>query len=307
MIDWPWESPQATRDGLSARLRNRYPQNELRLRQVEVAFRRLLVRLECADPGRWIVKGGVALLLRLDPNRTSDDIDLVYVDAAGEHALAVEALERAFAVDPADFFTFEFAVPVAEGVGELEDDTFSIRVRARIGISEWVSFGVDLARPAEDTPSELLKSAPSLTGLETVDALPHLYALPLPRQLAEKICAMFERHGASDSHSTRARDLIDVAMIAKQVDGILGDALDDDVRSEERRRIQRGSLPEALPRAFALSDAQTEDWRKRWSRATRGGPLTFDEALLVAVEFLTPVLAGDVRGRAWSRHDQAWK
>lgn len=56
-------------------------------------------------------EGGVSLLLRLDPNRTSDDIDLTYVHAAGEHAIAIEALERAFAVDLDDFFHFEFVTP----------------------------------------------------------------------------------------------------------------------------------------------------------------------------------------------------
>jgi len=52
----------------------------------EVAYRRLLARLFAARPDGWVVKGGVALLLRLDPNRTSNDIDITYIDEAGEHA-----------------------------------------------------------------------------------------------------------------------------------------------------------------------------------------------------------------------------
>ena len=56
---WPWATPEATRQGIAARLRERYPRSELQLRQVEVGFRRLLVRLERADPGRRVINGGI--------------------------------------------------------------------------------------------------------------------------------------------------------------------------------------------------------------------------------------------------------
>jgi hypothetical protein len=61
------------------------------------------------QPQHWVLKGGAALLLRLDPNRTSNDIDLAYVAEAGEHAVAVQALAQALAYDADDFFEFELA------------------------------------------------------------------------------------------------------------------------------------------------------------------------------------------------------
>lgn len=77
-MSWPWASPEATRTGIAQRVKARHPPAEIQLRLYEVAFRRLLARLEVAAPGRWVLKGGVALLLRLDPSRTSNDIDIAY-------------------------------------------------------------------------------------------------------------------------------------------------------------------------------------------------------------------------------------
>ena len=42
--------------------------------------------------------------MRLDPNRTSNDIDVTYIARAGEHALALRALERAVGHDLGDLF-----------------------------------------------------------------------------------------------------------------------------------------------------------------------------------------------------------
>ena len=69
----------------------------------EVAYRRLLARLFNARPEGWVVKGGAALLLRLDPNRTSNDIDIAYLDQAAGAGIEVVAGQRTLAalVEPA--------------------------------------------------------------------------------------------------------------------------------------------------------------------------------------------------------------
>ncbi len=108
-MSWPWRSPEATRRALSDRVAARYEPEQRQRRLREVAYRRLLFRLFRAQPERWVVKGGAALLLRLDPNRTSNDIDLVYVQEAGEHAVALRALCEAASYDAGDFFAFEVA------------------------------------------------------------------------------------------------------------------------------------------------------------------------------------------------------
>jgi hypothetical protein len=306
MNTWPWDSPDATRQGLRDRLRDRYTQREIPLRLTEVAFRRLLARLDTADPSSWVVKGGVALILRLDPSRTSNDIDLAFPSAELDHSAAILALERAFEIDLGDFFAFEFANDARGGVPEIGDGTVSLRVIARIGQRDWSSFEIDLARPAAVVPSEALELLGALTGIEAVDAVTQVRVFPIALQLAEKACAMFERHGTTQQHSTRARDLVDVAMVAQQIDQISGDSLADGLELEELRRLDRGSLVAPLPDRFALHPVQESDWRRRWARATRDAPMTYDVAHAIAGQFLTPVLARSVRGRRWAVDRRSW-
>ena len=270
----------------------------------EVVFRRLLVRLEAADPGRWVVKGGVALLLRLDPNRTSDDIDLTYLHAVGKHAIAIAALERAFAIDTGDFFYFALD-PVAAAAEPVDDETIELPVIASIGDRPFIHFSIDLGRPALDVPSEPLCPRAALTGLDAVDALPLLRALALATQVGQKVCAMFERHGAQASPSSRARDLVDVAMIAMQVETLGAAEIISAVRHEERLRLARKTLHAPLPPRFVLHDDQARDWRARWARATRQVPISFDEAFVIAEALLTPVLAGTASG-VWRPVQRRW-
>jgi hypothetical protein len=85
----------------------------VRLRKL-VAFDRLLARLMADAPERWLLKGGLALQLRLGPrSRTTQDIDLLLVEPlANMH----QTLVRAAAFDLTDWFEFEVALPAAPGV-----------------------------------------------------------------------------------------------------------------------------------------------------------------------------------------------
>ena len=210
----------------------------------------------------------------------------------------------AVTVDPDDFFTFELAaVPALDAV--VDDDTFAVQVRARLGAREYLRFGVDLARPAAVVPFETLHVFASVTGLETVDRMPPVQVLDLALQIAQKTCAMFERHGPQRRTSTRARDLVDLAMIATQVDGIVAADVRGHLSAEVTRRRRNGTLDGPLPDVLALDSAQEESWRQRWLKATRNAPLTFDGAYAVAAAFLGPVLSGERIDR-WSAPTQRW-
>ena len=303
-MTWPWASPEATRTGISQRVKSRHPPGEIQLRLYEVAFRRLLARLEVAAPGRWVLKGGVALLFRLDPSRTSNDMDIAYRAAEGALGEALTALEQAFAVDLDDFFTFHLAAEPAEEAQDA-DGTLPLRVDALIGAHPWVTFGVDLGVANDTVATDPVKAQAILTGLEQVDALPELRALAIAHQTAQKTCALFELHGDPPKHSTRARDLIDLAMVADQLEGVEARELENYLRSEEARRIGTGSLPGPLPGRFSLPDQQVADWRQRWGKATRGAAMSFDTAYEIAGLFLDPVLSRTARG-TWSPETRRW-
>jgi len=307
-VSWPWRSPEATRQALTAKIRARHPRELRGQRLRQVAYRRLLARIFATQPERWVVKGGVALLLRLDPNRASNDIDLAYVAEAGEHAVALEALAEAAAHDLGDFFEFEIG---RDQVQHVDPDhplerALSVPVVARIGTAIFAEFSIDLALPRDDGDVEIewVQPEATLTGDQEVDQTKPVALLALPAQIADKVCALYERHRDGE-YSSRARDLADLAMIAQQKD-VEGDQLIAHVRREEARRREAGTLAEPLPKKLRLAEEQVVDWVGRWARATRDAPLSFDEAQAVATAFLSPVLAGDAEGMCWHFATQTW-
>jgi hypothetical protein len=231
------------------------------------------------------------MILRLDPNRTSNDIDVAYVAQAGEHALAVDALERAAAHDLDDFFSFEI-VRVGE---EVEDRARRVSVLCRLGAREFARFRVDLALPRPDIPAETIE-APPLCGVDQIDVVPPLRALAWPQQIADKVCAIFEQHRGG--YSSRARDLADVGMIAQQVDDLDGTRLIDALRIEEARR-RPTTLPDGLPGTFALAEQHEREWRASFAKASRGAPISFDEAMTMASRLVAPLLDGSAAGLVW--------
>jgi hypothetical protein len=305
-VSWPWRSPEATRRALTDRVRARYPLNERQRRLREIAYRRLLLRLFETQPDRWVVKGGASLLLRLDPNRTSNDIDLAYVASAGEHVLAVKALEEALAHDAGDFFSFELAAGRMVDADHPLERAYSVGVVARVGGTVFAEFSVDLGLPREDLDVEVIEATPALTGEPSVDALPPIATLTFPAQVADKVCAVFERHGESRAYSSRARDVADIAMIAAQID-LDGSGLIERLRTEEQRRLAAGTLDGPLPDRLALEAAQREDWKGRWEKATRGAPIGFEDALSTASKLVDPLLSGAAAGARWYPAPQRWR
>ena len=176
---------------------------------------------------------------------------------------------------------------------------------ARVGEKEFARFSVDLALPREHVDAEFIEAATSLTGEQAVDGIPRLATLTFPAQLADKICALFEKHGERRTYSSRARDLADIAMIASQVD-LDGNALGVSLRAEERRRLDAATLDAPLPETLNLADEQRRDWARRWKKATRDAPIEFDEALNVASALVNPVVAGTTHAACWSAARMTW-
>ena len=307
-MSWPWRSPQGTRTALSAKVKARHPPELRQQRMREIAYRRLLARLFVTQPEKWVVKGGAALLLRLDPNRTSNDIDLAYMAQAREHAVALEALVKAAEHDLGDFFEFEVVRGETEEVDPEHplERAIAVPVVARIGGTVFVEFSIDLAQPREEAVAiEWVTPELTLTGEAAVDETPPVALLALPAQIADKLCALYERHGLTQKFSSRARDLADLAMIAQQKDADAAELIEH-VRREEKRRLEAGTLIEPLPAALRLGQEQIADWGLRWASATRRAPITFEEAQAVAATFLDPVLDGTADGKHWNPAAQAW-
>lgn len=268
----------------------------VRLRR-ELAYRRLLARLAAAQPGGWFLKGGLALQFRLDPSRSTLDIDIGLLGRL-ETAEAEAALRKAAGLDLGDRFAFEVGRPRQSR----EDHALTVPVTAYIGAQRFEQFRVDLAPPRGDTPIESAGFTFLALGIPELDEHPPIPVIALSQQIAEKVCAIFERRG--DAYSSRARDLADIAAIAIQVDGIDGAEVIEALRREADRRA--ATLADGLPATFELARPQADEWRRRWAALIRQPPIGFDQALDTAREFLSPVLAGEAAGARWSSARATW-
>lgn len=86
----------------------------VRLRKM-VIFDRLLARLMQAQPDAWILKGGLALQLRLgNQARTTKDMDVLRKSPFDQGDDVHQALVRAALLDLGDWFQFEVERPAAE-------------------------------------------------------------------------------------------------------------------------------------------------------------------------------------------------
>src|SRR5262249_30081415 len=144
-------------------------------------------------------------------------------------------------------------------------------------------------------PTERVDAQP-LTGVIEIDSLPPVLVLAWPQQIADKVCAIFEDH--SGQFSLRARDLADLGLIADQVRGLEGGELIDALRAEEERRLPR-TLTKGLPPRFELPEDQQAKWEANFTRATRGAPIRFAEALARAAALIDPLLDESARDRRW--------
>jgi hypothetical protein len=98
-----YATPTALRIALEQRLLRQSNDSGISLDRLRrrVIFERVVSRLEVADPGRWVLKGGMALEVRLpDDARLTKDIDLGLRDIVEDGEELHERLVVALAADP---------------------------------------------------------------------------------------------------------------------------------------------------------------------------------------------------------------
>jgi hypothetical protein len=258
----------------------------------DVAFHAALRRLSHpTSQGAWVIKGGVALQLRLDPSRPSKDIDLTWMGEAVDRALELDALRTALERDDGDFFAFEL-----DAAGEHVDEAGAlvVPVVARLGGRHFERFSIDLAPARDGLVFDEVPPVSAPLGIEQLGEA-RVRLLQVELQLADKLCAIHEvRRGEP---SSRWRDLADIAMIAQQVDDIDGSQLTEALDSESSRRTS--TLPEGLPARLTLTAKQEREWAKQWGRGGRSVPISFEHALATAHEFADPILSGRVIAGSW--------
>jgi predicted nucleotidyltransferase component of viral defense system len=262
----------------------------VRLRKT-VVFERLLARLAVAAPGRWVLKGGLALDFRLkDRSRTTKDMDLVHHD---DEEAAVADLIEAASGDLGDFFAFSLEGRVR--LGDDEAGAVRCRVRAELAGRPFENVVVDIGfsdplgwAPERVRGSDLLAFA----GIEPVE----VPVISLEQQVAEKVHAYTRSYGGQPS--SRARDLVDLVLI-KKVATLDGERLRAALRGTFEGRSQH-----AVPKAFPPPPA---GWSVAYRKLAKEVGLDTDLAAghREAAFLLDPVLAGAV-SRRWDAAEGRW-
>ncbi len=183
--------------------------NRLRRR---VVFERILVRLDEAQRGRWVLKGGMALEVRWrDRARATRDLDLATraptPDANGPQGALAEVLGR----DPhGDWFQFTLQSARTLTAGAAGRPGWRFPVEARLAGRQFAQVTIDVvARTEEIVGTERV----SLPGVLAFAGLPSASIEVIDREqhFAEKLHALTQTYG--DRSNTRTRDLVNLSML----------------------------------------------------------------------------------------------
>jgi hypothetical protein len=292
-----YSSPAAFRAAMEIRLKAAAtdagrPVNELRRQYLTQRF---LARVYAMPDPEWILLGGTALLARIPGARHSKDVDFIHPH---ELSIAVAALTDLVSAEPApDPFTFDIATTAAPP----RDNHLSLKVTARLSVTVVEIFSVDITRRILVATLDTVQPEPVI-DIEDVDELPPFLTIPLAQQVADKLCAMYETHGASGLPSSRFRDLVDLMIIItlRGEAGLTASAVTDALTAEQARRAL--TIPPDLP-------IPSLRWATGYTKMARAVlPRTLhrlEPALQRLQEFAGPILTGVAAG-TWQSVRHSW-
>lgn len=290
-----YDSGESFRRALEDRLRVQSLETGVplvRLRKM-VIFDRFLARLMQDPPDAWVLKGGLALQLRLGNRaRTTKDIDVLLT---APYPDIHQALVRVALLDVGDWFQFEVERPATELViGAMGEARF--HVRGLIDGRRFETFHIDvgwgdlLVEPVENLATPALLAFADIPPTEVP-------CYPLTQQIAEKAHAYTRPHLAGES--SRVKDLVDILLMAgiRQMDGrVLYQALQATFNARKTH-----ALPLNLPDPPSTWSAPF----RRLAEETGLGYRALTEAGDAARGFLDPVLHGEATG-TWDPMVWSW-
>lgn len=262
-------------------------------------FNRLLSRVFAeGDASEWVLKGGTGILARIPSTRATRDIDLYRKGFTLSQS--VDDLKRLAAVDLRDHFRFEYAGHTDAIGTDAQPYTEGSRVTFNIfcGISAKGTLHVDLAVGAGVT-GEVVTTDPA-TSLNLPRLVNNSYRLyPVVDQIADKVCATMT--GYNDKASSRAKDLVDLVVLATTQD-IEGTALRIAITTEARRRRMAPCDHFTVP----------STWRVGYANLSEPVPYcadyrTVELASTLVARLIDPALSGAADGKTWLHKAIGWQ
>lgn len=290
-------SPQAFKQALEQRLRAATKTGaQLSRKRQLLVFDRYLARVVAVLGDAAILKGGLALELRIEGARTTKDVDLRLMGSSATVLLALQEVARR---DLGDFMTFE--VGPDDDHPTIRNDGMAyegLRFRAECRLAGKLygqRFGVDVAFGDPILGEPDVVTAEDVLGFAGI-APPTLRIYPIETHIAEKAHAYTMPRSRPNS---RVKDLPDLALLAR-------------VRTIEARRLRAAleqtfefrkthDLPRALPEPAPA-------WSLPYATIAREDDLpwsTLAELTTAARTFIDPVLAGNLEA-TWDPAEWNW-
>lgn len=292
-----YETPAAFKQAVEHRLREEATGDgtELARQRQLFVFDRFLARAADIFGDQMILKGGLAVELRLDRARTTKDIDL-WLPVGSDDLFA--RLQEAGRLDPGDFLRFEIVKDPHHHEITAEGMIYQgrrFRAHALLAGKIYGSpFGIDvvIAEPMTGTADEVTGSRfLAFAGLEPTSF--RLY--PVEVHIAEKVHAYTQPRARPNS---RVKDLPDIALLATVRSFQASSLLQAIEKTFSWRNTH--SIPEALPDPPSA-------WAPIYERIARIDGLRWqelEELVQAVAAFLDPVLAGT--GGSWDPDAWSW-
>lgn len=209
-----YQSAQALRTALEHRLLARSTETGASLDRLRrrVMFERIIARIQAAEPGQWVLKGGMALEVRLrDDARLTKDVDLGLRDDINSAPDLHERLIDILATDlDHDYFVFTAGPPE-----RLRDDisgfpTWRAKVSALLADKPFGRIQLDVSPRTHELHATDKLAIPNSLAFAGIPAV-EVEAVDIHRHAAEKFHGMLRDFG--ERENSRVRDLVDLTIL----------------------------------------------------------------------------------------------
>jgi len=257
-------------------------------------FDRLLSRVFEGDE-RFVLKGGTRMLAFMPRARATVDIDLETVAASIDDA--VEALEELLDRDIGDRLRF-VRVRRSGGPGSADQPNVMMvkLIFEAVGTRQRVT--LDLA-VHDRAGAATVRAAPSFrVPLGRAVPAPEYVMIAVEQQIADKVAAMMERNHGGDGRSSRAKDLVDLALIAQNLPcdaAMLREALDVQIVTRGLAAFTAVDSSDVIRRTFATVAKKAPDLELSWQQAET-----------LTNRMIGPVLDGSLTSGRWNPAASTW-
>jgi hypothetical protein len=209
-----YHSAQALRTALEHRLLAQSTETGVSLDRLRrrVIFERIIARIQAAEPDRWVLKGGMALEVRLrDDARLTKDVDLGLHDDVTNATDLHERLIDILTIDlDHDYFIFTVTPPE-----RLRDDgggfpTWRAKVSAELADKPFGGIQLDVSPRTHELRATEKLAVPNSLAFAGIPAI-EVDAIDIHRHAAEKFHGMLRDFG--DRENSRVRDLVDLTIL----------------------------------------------------------------------------------------------